>query len=405
MNKIYKTIKLPIKYLSKKNIDYLFECNRESAKVWNECIRLNKKRWEKEEKYADRKYLQDNTKGFSKFLTAKSIQMVCFKFLSAMSAIQKARKNGRTDLKYPWKFKKYTNTQWDSQNLKINYEKGIIRIPRPQKYINHKRILNPLFLKFKSESIPKNIVQVELIYNNGLKLAINYFIEEENIKINNNHNTCAIDLGEIHSITSVDTLGNSNIITGRQIRSYKRFRNKELGHLGRRLSKCKKGSRNYKKYRKAIRKLLSKTNKKVDYSLKKTAKLFSDYVIENNISIVVVGDLKQFNMNQKYNKRKKGTKQRLVQWEYGQLINLLHNNLDKHSVTIEEISERYTSQTCPSCNHRYKPTGRNYICSECGFIMHRDVVGAYNILSKYLNNGRIKHMDLDIKPVKYLRIT
>jgi putative transposase len=50
---------------------------------------------------------------------------------------------------------------------------------------------------------------------------------------------------------------------------------------------------------------------------------------------------------------------------------------------MELQEESYTSQTCPACFKRHKPKGRDYICS-CGFIGHRDVVGATNIRSKYL---------------------
>ncbi|MHB9144971.1 MAG: transposase [Symbiobacteriia bacterium] len=35
--------------------------------------------------------------------------------------------------------------------------------------------------------------------------------------------------------------------------------------------------------------------------------------------------------------------------------------------------EAYTSQTCPACGHRHKPSGREYRCA-CGFRYHRDGV-------------------------------
>ena len=82
---------------------------------------------------------------------------------------------------------------------------------------------------------------------------------------------------------------------------------------------------------------------------------------------------------------------------------MLTYKLARHGIIVNEISERYTSQTCPNCGHKYKPTGRNYICKECGFILHRDVVGAYNILSKYIN-GKIIKMDLELNSSRYLRI-
>ncbi len=399
--KIYKSIILPIK-TSKKNIDYLYQCNKETARVWNKCLTLNKQLWKTEEKRVDRKYLQDNTKGvFSDILPAKCIQITIKKYLGALTGIRKARKQGRADIKYPWKQKKNYNTIWDRQMIKIDYDKNIIRMPRPQKIINHKRILNPLFLKFKYP-LPQNIVQIELIYNNGLKLAVNYYEEAEYMQINSN-NVCGVDLGEIHSITSVDNNGNSLIITGRQIRSIQRFRNKELGKLQNKLSKCTKNSNNYKKYRKAIRKLMSKSNSKLNYCLHATSKMFLKYCLENSIKTIIIGDLKQFNMNLK-NRNNYSSQQKLVQWTHGQLIQKIKEKVEKYGVEVVEISEAYTSQTCPNCNHKHKPTGRNYVCTKCGFTMHRDLVGAVNILSKYLNDGKIKKLDIDVKPIKYLRI-
>ena len=43
----------------------------------------------------------------------------------------------------------------------------------------------------------------------------------------------------------------------------------------------------------------------------------------------------------------------------------------------------YTSQTCPSCGDKHKPSNREYKC-KCGFTYHRDGVGAINIRQKYL---------------------
>lgn len=402
--KIYKSITIPI-HTSKSNIDYLYQCNKEADRVWNECLRLDKELWKTEQKHINRSYLQYALKGFSEIMYAKSVHMVIHKYIMAISSIKQAKKAGRTDLKYPWKYKKYYNTMWDIQCLKINYEKNTIRIPRPIKYNYYdsqgKRKYSPIILHCKT--IPPNITQVELLYKNGFKLAINYWIDEECLQIKSN-NICGVDLGEIHSITTIDTNSNPLIITGRKLRSIKRFRNKELGKLERKLSRCIKGSNNYKKYRRAIRKLMTKTNNKINDQLNKTAKLFTDYVLINNISKVIVGDLKNFNMKQKYGNSRKGQKQKLIQWEHGQLIDKIKYNVERYGVEVIEISEAFTSQTCVFCGKRYKPSNRNYICKHCGKTYHRDLTGARNILSKYINNGEIKCIELEDKPIKYLRI-
>lgn len=382
-------------------MEYLFQCNKESARVWNECVKLNNKVWKEKNKFIDRKYLQTKLKGFSPILPAKAVQLIEKKFLGAIKGIQQARKQGRLDERYPWRIKKNYNTLWDKQmvDTKDNY----IYLAKPMIKNSGGKSVRQDRVKIYSKYIPPNICYAEVLYDNGLKLALNYYIESEDIKQIKSDDISAIDLGEIHSITSVDTLGNTTIITGRKIRSFNRFRNKELGKLQKKLSKCTKGSRNYKKYTKAIVKLKSKSNAKINNSLHSATKQYKNYCLDNDIGQVVIGDLNNFNMNLDQAKNRKGQKQRLVQWNHGKLVNMLTYKLLRHGIKIDSINEQYTSQTCPNCGNKYKPKSRNYTCKECGFKLHRDVVGAYNILSKYINNGEIRKLDLELKPLKYLR--
>jgi putative transposase len=402
--KIYKSYVIPIKNSSKEDIDYLFECNQESARVWNECVRLSGELWKSEERYVDRDYLQTKLKGFSEILPASCVQVTIKKYLGARTGVQQARKSGRKDEKYPWKIKKHYNTIWKGQNVYIKDNHILLGRPKGMfKLINGKKKSNPV--KIYSEYIPPNICYAEIKYDNGLKLSLNYWIDSEEYEQIESNNVSAIDLGEIHTITSVDNLGDTQIITGRRLRSFQRFRNKELGKIQKKLRKCKKGSRNYKKYRRAVVKLMSKSNAKINNELHKTSKTYVEYAVKNKIKTVIIGDLGRFNMNLKQlNGKKSGRLQKLVQWNHGQLINMLTYKLARHNIKVKEISERYTSQTCSSCGHKYKPLGRNYVCSECGFELHRDVLGAYNILSKYLNDGVITRMDLELNSLKYLRI-
>ncbi|MHB8190960.1 MAG: zinc ribbon domain-containing protein [Ferrimicrobium sp.] len=45
------------------------------------------------------------------------------------------------------------------------------------------------------------------------------------------------------------------------------------------------------------------------------------------------------------------------------------------------LNESYSSQTCPGCLTRYRPSSRHYRCKNpvCGFSCHRDALGAINI--------------------------
>ena len=253
----------------------------------------------------------------------------------------------------------------------------------------------PVCCSFKS--IPKHVVEIELIYRGKLCLVIKYKEPKTNSNIESN-NVAAIDLGEIHSITSIDNNGNAIIITGRKIRSIKRFQNKERGKIQSKRSKCVKDSKQYRKYTSAIYHLNIGTENKLLDCVHKISKLYLDYCIENNISKVYYGDLDSCTRGH-HGEMSKYINQKLRDWCYGLLTLQLENKLSRYGIEFIKVSEAYSSQTCPHCGHRHKPSGRNYEC-ECGYKQHRDLVGAMNILNF---NEKDIHIER-YKKFRYLRI-
>lgn len=174
--------------------------------------------------------------------------------------------------------------------------------------------------------------------------------------------------------------------------------NKEQAKLRSKRDKLTKGSRQYRKYSRAIYKLKVKTDKQILDCIHKISKLYLDYCIEHGISKVYYGDLDSCTRGHK-NDMSKFTNQKLRDWCYGLLMLQLENKLSRYGIELVKVSEAYSSQTCPHCGHRHKPTGRNYEC-QCGYKQHRDVVGAMNIL-----NFNEKDIQLEkYNNLKYLRI-
>ena len=68
----------------------------------------------------------------------------------------------------------------------------------------------------------------------------------------------------------------------------------------------------------------------------------------------------------------------------GKIRHMLEYKCEKHGMKAALINEAYTSQTCPKCLNRHKPSNRNYKCPVCGFEYHRDGVGAINIRQKQM---------------------
>jgi putative transposase len=173
-------------------------------------------------------------------------------------------------------------------------------------------------------------------------------------------------------------------------------RNKELGMLRSKQSKCVKGSKQYNKYSKAMYSLKYKTDNRILDTVHKITKLYLEFCLENKISLIYYGDCDSATRNTKGKVGNSG--QKLSQWNYGLIMKQIINKLSRYEIQTIKVPEYYTSQACPNCGLLNKPVNRNYIC-ECGYTQHRDILGAINILN--MNHGTdLTHY---IKK-KYLRI-
>lgn len=391
---------MPVK-CNKSDYEYLMQCNKYSAQIWNACVKSDKEHNKITGKYLTRSELQFMMKKSVPIILANSINFVILKYITARDAMFrsiKANHKNSKKVKLPYKEKKYFNTGYTYQNIRIDKEKHLITLARPLIIVDGKQTLQPR-IKCHVKTIPDNIKEIELVYKNGLKLAIKY-IEEDNKQLIQSENEAAIDLGEIHSITSIDNHGNGIIITGRKIRSIQRLRNKELGRIAQRMSKCTRGSKQYNTYLKSIKKLKYKCDNQMRDCIHKITKLYLDYCLQNNISIVYYGDLDSCTRGTKQKKfGGKMLRQKLTQWCFSKIVQKLENKLSRYGIKLIKVKEYYTSQKCPSCKKRNKPKGRNYEC-KCGYKMHRDVNGAINIL----NDNSKKYKITKCNTLKYLRI-
>ncbi len=66
-------------------------------------------------------------------------------------------------------------------------------------------------------------------------------------------------------------------------------------------------------------------------------------------------------------------------WSFYQLTAFIAYKAERLGIKVEQVDPAYTSQECPGCLARNKAVDRTYVCAECGWIGHRDMVGAINI--------------------------
>ena len=135
-------------------------------------------------------------------------------------------------------------------------------------------------LKLKLPKVPLGQVkEVELVFDRKWYVCLSY---EDGIQVEEQKQgvTASIDPGEIHTIASVNENGDSLVITGRYMRSIHRLRNKKLKELQDLMSRCKKGSRQWRKYNRAKKFVLSKSNAQLEDVLHKTTKQFVEWCVK-----------------------------------------------------------------------------------------------------------------------------
>jgi len=381
-------------------LDRLFACNRISALIWNKCLDIAREyRLSNGGAWISNSELQKELKNLYP-LHSQSVQAVSDRYCDARKATKEARDKG-LNTSYPWKYKHAYPTRW-KQGIKIQdrqiilplgtwnrHKLGYIQVEIPKSTVD--------FLKNKKIKI------IDLIWDNRLRLAICFDDGKKAIK-SKGDTYAGIDLGEIHSISAASEEGHAVIVTGRKLRSINRFRNKKLAEISKKQSRCVKYSRQWKKLQRAKRYMLRKSDAQVRDCTHKISKAFVDWAVDHKIKHVYVGNVEGVQRNTrrgpKRKRRSRRTSQKLSNWNFGKLLQYLDYKLELKGIELEKISEAYSTQTCPVCGQRHKPSGRNYRCS-CGYTAHRDIHGAMNILSLGLYND-IRFIT-DIKKTKYLR--
>lgn len=374
--------------LPNKDIKLIEEKSKEAARCWNYCISLVT--------YACKEYgiwLKDYdmwpyVKGGKFNLPTNIIQGITSKVNAIRRKTVTCKKLG-LNIKYPYKTKQYyclplkdTSFRKIGNILRITLEKG----------------------KYIYVSYPEELDDIppygEITYKNG-HYVLYYCVKVEEAKPVVSDIKMGIDLGEIHSISATTNEGDALIITNRIGRSYKRYRNKQKRKLQKKMSKCKRGSRRFKRLNKAKQCLQNKTKNKLKNLYHHTTKKAVQFAKEHNVSELICGDCKGVEKNTKKKKRLNRTnRQKMTQMEHGVLTQQLEYKAALSGIKFTLANEAYTSQTCPKCKTLHKASGRTYKCPNCGYTAHRDINGAWNILNKQYKYDIPQFNIIGIHPIK-----
>ena len=299
-------------------------------------------------------------KGYN--LHSQTLQAIIQSYFDSLKSYFRVS-NSNPDAKPPKRTPHFYKVRWIQNG--ISFKDGVVRLSNGK---------GNAAITLKSDVRP---AYVEMYFQRGSY----YFSLVYEVQIPPKRKTgkaVAIDMGEIHPIVSYN--GEHTIIyNGRVLRAIKQYLNKFKGYIQSKMDRCKHRSNRWYRLKRIKTKILAKLNAQIkDAEHKITSRFISD-CIKAKADTIVMGDIKGIRKRAKFSKK---SNQKVHQWAFSRLQSMICYKAELAGLKVKFVSEAYTSQTCPRCGSRKKPTNRNYHCNHCGFAYHRDGVGAINLYNK-----------------------
>jgi IS605 OrfB family transposase len=377
---------------------------KSSAKLWN--IANYEKRNYKElgfEKYPNwydqKKRLKNNF--WYKNLPSQTAQEVLNILEKSWKSFFKLKETGGTHNPRPPRFKKKGskyNIKYLNNGFKI--EGDIIRfsIPEQQReylkstYGIESKYLYVKIKRFSQLNLKVKEIEFKPLKNGDYEIFIAHEVKISKFKKDNGR-YLSIDLGVANLMTCYDNFNKrSFIISGRQWLSINRYFDKKIGYYQNIADRqqTSKGIKHPRKTKK-VKKLYAKRRKQLNHLIHSATKSIVDYCIENNISKVIIGDLKNVRKNANLGKT---NNQKFHKLPFKQIVDKLTYKLKLENIEVIKIKESYTSQCSPlskDVSKRYaKKSNRKHrgLYKDGIEIFNADSVGAFNIMRLFIKKSK-----------------
>lgn len=233
-----------------------------------------------------------------------------------------------------------------------------------------------------------NSYRIELVYDKEIQIP-------EYTDGTEPHNIASIDLG-INNFATVVTYSSKPtrpiILNGKGLKSYNKNFNKKLAHL-----KSSSMLSNKKHTTKAIQMLTSKRNRVYNDFYHKASRTIVNYLLDNEVSILIIGYNKSWKQNSKLSKN---VNQTFIQIGFKVFIEMLSYKAKEQGIQVIIQDEAYTSGTSfldnePATIAFYNKTRRikrglfQHSNTDQAFkypYINADINSAFQILSKATNN-------------------
>ncbi|MBR1909672.1 MAG: transposase [Lachnospiraceae bacterium] len=366
-------------------------------KLWNVCNYERRNYHELDlEEYPDWYYQKKAHKDdlWFKSLPSQTAQEVCKQLDKGWKSYFALLKTKGIDNPNPPRFKREP-MEITYMQCGIVHRKGEnkVRLSLPKKLKEHMRSEygiedNYLYLENKIFLDTDTIKQIKMYppEDNEAKVIVIYEVNDVMPAEENGH-YLSIDLGLHNLFTCYDSEGTS-FIAGRKYLNISYRYDKEIARIQSQWSavQSSKGIK-HPKTSKHLKKVYQKKQNSINDYLHKVTRMIAEYCRTNDISVVVIGDIKNIRKDRNLGHV---VNQKLHSLPYSRIYGMLSYKLALYGIQMIREKESYTSQCgpfAPSVSKEYavkKNRINRGLYKEDKDVFNADAVGAFNILRKYL---------------------
>src|SRR5262249_51163103 len=236
--------------------------------------------------------LEHATKGGQYALGSQTVQALCQKFaanVAAASALRRQEKaqSGQRKTEYPHHVKPYQTVIWNDQGV-VWDQPGQIGLKNggggPALYLS----LPPRY-----QGGGPTVRKVELLWRaDHYELALTLDTGQALPAPTSAGEGAGIDLGEVHVGAITTTRRHALVISGRQLRAGKQWRNKSHARIATKLARCQPDSRRTKRLLEAKARVSAKVYRQQRDLLHKAAKQAVEFCSADEVSQILVGDVR-----------------------------------------------------------------------------------------------------------------
>ena len=158
-----------------------------------------------------------------------------------------------------------------------------------------------------------------------------------------------------------------------------KYMRRHYRYLRKKLQK-KKSLKAVKRINNKEQRIMKDIDHKISCQIVKTA-------IKHNVNIIKLEQLQNIRSATRTSRKNNPS---LHTWPFYRLAQFIEYKAKLAGIRVEYVNPAYTSQKCPVCGDIHHANDRQYTCN-CGFRIHRDLLGAMNICNstEFVGNGQI----------------